>query len=181
MTTKLDIASSGPAGTAAAASRSAELLPAGFLALGTFAIGTEGFMIAPLLPTMAADFRMTVPQMASLIVVFTLTLAVSSPIMTVLTARWNRRAALQLATARQSTDLDPYLDGYGVYMVAKEQGAEDLPKIAARDREAAEAAKAALAALAEAYPSARRPKTLPDAGPVLGKATAAKLRLQRLD
>lgn len=97
MTTNLDTAGSGPAGAAAVAGRGTELLPAGFLALGTFAIGTEGFMIAPLLPTMAADFRMTVPQMASLIVVFTLTLAVSSPIMTVLTARWNRRASLQLA------------------------------------------------------------------------------------
>jgi predicted MFS family arabinose efflux permease len=30
------------------------LLPPAFLALGTFAIGTEGFMIAPLLPVMAA-------------------------------------------------------------------------------------------------------------------------------
>jgi hypothetical protein len=66
-------------------------------------------------------------------------------------------------------------------MAAKAQGAEDLPKIAARDREAADAAKAALASLAEVYPTALRPKTLPDAGPVLGKATTAKLRLQRLD
>ncbi|MFJ3461069.1 MFS transporter [Achromobacter spanius] len=97
MTTNLDTAGPAPAGASTAAGRDAGLLPAGFLALGTFAIGTEGFMIAPLLPTMAADFRMTVPQMASLIVVFTLTLAFSSPVMTVLTARWNRRAALQLA------------------------------------------------------------------------------------
>lgn len=97
MTTNSDTACPAPAGASTAAGRDAGLLPAGFLALGTFAIGTEGFMIAPLLPTMAADFRMTVPQMASLIVVFTLTLAFSSPVMTVLTARWNRRAALQIA------------------------------------------------------------------------------------
>ncbi|WP_312994063.1 MFS transporter [Achromobacter animicus] len=97
MTTNADTAGAAPARASTAASRDAGLLPAGFLALGTFAIGTEGFMIAPLLPTMAADFGMTVPQMASLIVVFTLTLALSSPVMTVLTARWNRRAALQLA------------------------------------------------------------------------------------
>lgn len=97
MTTNSDTAGAAPAGASTAASGDAGLLPAGFLALGTFAIGTEGFMIAPLLPTMAADFGMTVPQMASLIVVFTLTLALSSPVMTVLTARWNRRAALQLA------------------------------------------------------------------------------------
>jgi len=97
MTTNSDTAGASPARASTAASRDAGLLPAGFLALGTFAIGTEGFMIAPLLPTMASDFGMTVPQMASLIVVFTLTLALSSPVMTVLTARWNRRAALQLA------------------------------------------------------------------------------------
>jgi len=97
MTTNSDTAGAAPAGASTAASGDAGLLPAGFLALGTFAIGTEGFMIAPLLPTMAANFGMTVPQMASLIVVFTLTLALSSPVMTVLTARWNRRAALQLA------------------------------------------------------------------------------------
>lgn len=97
MTTNSDTAGAAPAGASTAASGDARLLPAGFLALGTFAIGTEGFMIAPLLPTMAANFGMTVPQMASLIVVFTLTLALSSPVMTVLTARWNRRAALQLA------------------------------------------------------------------------------------
>ena len=50
------------------------LLTAGFLALGTFAIGTEGFMIAPLLPRMAADFGMSVSVVASLVIVFTLVL-----------------------------------------------------------------------------------------------------------
>jgi hypothetical protein len=34
--------------------------PIYWLALGTFAIGTEGFMIAPLLPGMAADLRVSV-------------------------------------------------------------------------------------------------------------------------
>lgn len=73
------------------------LVPAAFLALGTFAIGTEGFMIAPLLATMAADFGMTVPHVALLVVVFTLTMAVSSPVATVLTARLRRRSVLLLA------------------------------------------------------------------------------------
>jgi predicted MFS family arabinose efflux permease len=61
------------------------LWPAAFFALGTFAIGTEGFMIAPLLPKMAVDFGMSVSAVASLVVVFTLVLAFSSPISTVLT------------------------------------------------------------------------------------------------
>ena len=42
---------------------------AGFLALGSFAIGTEGFMIAPLLPVMAEDFRMAVPAVAQVFAV----------------------------------------------------------------------------------------------------------------
>lgn len=70
------------------------LLTAGFLALGSFAIGTEGFMIALLLPRMAADFGMSVSTVASLVIVFTLVLAVSSPITTVLSARINRRNLL---------------------------------------------------------------------------------------
>ncbi len=50
------------------------LLPPCFLALGTFAIGTEGFMIAPLLPTIAGDLRMSLSATAMLVVVFTLVL-----------------------------------------------------------------------------------------------------------
>ncbi|WP_416067569.1 MFS transporter [Rhizobium sp. ZK1] len=73
------------------------LVPAGFLALGTFAIGTEGFMIAPLLPVMAEDFHMAVPTVALLVVVFTLVLAVSSPATTVATGRLARRRVLLIA------------------------------------------------------------------------------------
>lgn len=75
----------------------ANLLPAGFLALGTFAIGTEGFMIAPLLPVMARDFAMPVPRVALLVVVFTLVLALSSPVATVATGRMARKRVLLLA------------------------------------------------------------------------------------
>lgn len=78
----------------ASSSPSGSLLTAGFLALGTFAIGTEGFMIAPLLPRMAADFGMSVSTVASLVIVFTLVLAISSPITTVLSAHLNRRQVL---------------------------------------------------------------------------------------
>ena len=73
------------------------LAPAAIMALGTFAIGAEGFMIAPLLPRMAEDFGMSVPATASLVVVFTLALAVSSPLSTALTGSLNRRSVLLLA------------------------------------------------------------------------------------
>ena len=73
------------------------LLPAGFLALGTFAIGTEGFMIAPLLPVMAKDFALPVPTIALLVIVFTLVLALSSPVTTVATGRMARKQVLLIA------------------------------------------------------------------------------------
>ncbi|TAX88531.1 MFS transporter (plasmid) [Rhizobium leguminosarum] len=72
-------------------------MPAYFLALGTFAIGTEGFMIAPLLPTIASDLGMSLSATAMLVVVFTITLAISSPITTVITGRLNRRDTLLVA------------------------------------------------------------------------------------
>lgn len=75
------------------------LLPAGFLALGTFAIGTEGFMIAPLLPVMATDFALPVPTIALLVIVFTLVLALSSPVTTVATGRMARKQVLLIAMA----------------------------------------------------------------------------------
>lgn len=71
-----------------------ELMPILCMALGTFAIGTEGFMIAPLLPKMAVDFGHSVSTVAQLVTVFTITLALSSPVMTVLTANLNRRNVL---------------------------------------------------------------------------------------
>ncbi|WP_295531587.1 MFS transporter [uncultured Pseudacidovorax sp.] len=73
------------------------LVPAGFLALGTFAIGTEGFMIAPLLPVMAQDFGLPITHVALLVVVFTLVLALSSPLSTVATGRLRRKPVLLLA------------------------------------------------------------------------------------
>ncbi len=73
------------------------MVPAWFLALGTFAIGTEGFMIAPLLPVMAADFAMQIPAVALLVVVFTLVLALSSPLSTVATGGLARRQVLLAA------------------------------------------------------------------------------------
>lgn len=92
-----------------------------FFALGTFAIGTEGYMIAPLLPKMAADFGMSVPAVASLIVAFTLTLALSSPVTTVAVARFNRRdvllAAMGLFTA--ANIVAALSQGFASLMVAR--------------------------------------------------------------
>jgi predicted MFS family arabinose efflux permease len=64
------------------------------MAVGTFAIGTEGFMIAPLLPRLAGDLSVSVAEAGQLVTVFALTYAFSSPILTALTGGLNRRRLL---------------------------------------------------------------------------------------
>ncbi len=71
--------------------------PLYFLALGTFAIGTESFMIAAILPGMATDLAVTLSAAGQLVTAFTLVYALSSPILTALTGSINRRK-LRLAT-----------------------------------------------------------------------------------
>ncbi|AJY48073.1 MFS transporter [Martelella endophytica] len=97
------------------------LIPAYFLALGTFAIGTEGFMIAPLLPRIAADFGKSVPATALLIVVFTLVMALSSPISTVLTARLRRRETLIVAMLifTAGNFIAAFSSGFAMLMLAR--------------------------------------------------------------
>ena len=62
-----------------------------WMALGTFAIGTEGFMIAPLLPRLAEDLSVGVVAAGQLVTVFTISYALSSPILTALTGGISRR------------------------------------------------------------------------------------------
>ena len=68
--------------------------PLYLLALGAFAIATEGFMIAPLLPNIAADFAVSVTAAGQLITVFAFAYAISSPILTALTGSLHRRRLL---------------------------------------------------------------------------------------
>src|SRR6266404_3386152 len=68
-----------------------------WLALGAFAIGTEGFMIAAILPNIAADLVVSVALAGSLISIFALAYALSSPVLTALTGRVDRRKLLLAA------------------------------------------------------------------------------------
>lgn len=65
-----------------------------FLALGAFAIGTEGYAIAGLLPKVAADLNVTVPLAGQLVTAFALAFAVGSPVLAVLTGRFERKRLL---------------------------------------------------------------------------------------
>lgn len=86
------------------------------------------------------------------------------------------RAALQYAVAlREPDQLEPYLDGYGLYRAAADRAARVGPELRAANLGAVlEAIQATLAALAVAYPTATRPAAPADSGPVL--AAAARLR-----
>jgi predicted MFS family arabinose efflux permease len=65
-----------------------------WLALGTFAVGTEGFMIAALLTTIAGDLSVSVAHAGLLVSIFALAYATSSPVLTALTGRVDRRRLL---------------------------------------------------------------------------------------
>ena len=71
--------------------------PLACLALGTFAVGTEGFMIAAILPSIATSLSVSLQMVGQLVTVFTLVFALSSPILTALTGRVPRRRLLLIS------------------------------------------------------------------------------------
>jgi predicted MFS family arabinose efflux permease len=68
-----------------------------WLTLGAFAIGTEGFMIAGLLPALARDLNVGLVAAGHLVTAFSLTYAIGAPVMAVLTAGLERRRLLAVA------------------------------------------------------------------------------------
>ncbi len=62
-----------------------------WLALGSFAIGTEAFMISGMLPTLASALHVTTALAGQLVTVFSLVYAFSSPVITTLTGKMERR------------------------------------------------------------------------------------------
>jgi predicted MFS family arabinose efflux permease len=68
-----------------------------WLTLGAFAVGTENFMIAGLLPGMARDLDVGLPAAGHLVTAFSLAYALSAPVMAVLTAGLERRRLLAIA------------------------------------------------------------------------------------
>jgi predicted MFS family arabinose efflux permease len=68
--------------------------PLVWLAVGTFAVGTEGFMIAAILPRISLDLSVSVATAGQLVTIFALAYALSSPILTTLTGNVDRRTLL---------------------------------------------------------------------------------------
>jgi MFS transporter, DHA1 family, inner membrane transport protein len=70
------------------------LTPAFVLAIGTFAIGTEAFIVAGLVPQVARSLDSSVATVGQVVTVFALAYAIGSPLLTTLTARVPRRPLL---------------------------------------------------------------------------------------
>ncbi|MFI7633581.1 Cmx/CmrA family chloramphenicol efflux MFS transporter [Nonomuraea sp. NPDC049400] len=64
------------------------------LGLAIFAQGTSELMLAGLLPEMAADLHVSVPEAGLLISAFAMGMLVGAPVLAVATLRWPRRTAL---------------------------------------------------------------------------------------
>ena len=92
-----------------------------WLALGTFAIGTEGFMIAPLLPDLSRDLSVSLASAGQLVTVFALTYALSSPVLTALTGDIDRRRLLiaSMLAFAAATFVAWAAEGYSALLVAR--------------------------------------------------------------
>ncbi len=64
------------------------------LALGTFSIGTDSFVVAGVLPDVARSFDIGVATTGQLVTVYALTYALMTPVMAAVTAHWQRRTVL---------------------------------------------------------------------------------------
>lgn len=64
------------------------------LALGTFAVGTDAFVIAGILPEIAHDLSVTIENAGLVVSVFAISYALGSPIVSALSANWRRKIVL---------------------------------------------------------------------------------------
>jgi predicted MFS family arabinose efflux permease len=65
-----------------------------WLALGAFAIGTEGYVIAGVLPAVAGDLGVSIPVAGQLVTAFALTYALGAPLISVAAGALDRRRLL---------------------------------------------------------------------------------------
>jgi len=69
------------------------------LAIGTFAVGTDAFVLSALMPSIASELSTSLPKVGQIMALFAVTYAVSAPIIAALTAPWPRKRLLILAQA----------------------------------------------------------------------------------
>ncbi|MBK1789297.1 MFS transporter [Prauserella cavernicola] len=69
------------------------------LALGAFAVGTSGYVVAGLLPALTGELAVSETAAAQLVTAFAIAYAVGSPLFAAATGRWERRRLLVAALA----------------------------------------------------------------------------------
>lgn len=92
-----------------------------WLALGTFAVGVEGFVIATLLPAIAADSGVTITQAGYLVFAYAIAYAVGAPVLSALTGRFDRRPLLAVVAVvfAAGAVLAAVSQGYVMLLVAR--------------------------------------------------------------
>lgn len=97
------------------------LAPLLWLAFGAFAIGTEGFVIAGLLPGLARDLGVSIAAAGQLVTAFALTYAVGGPVLSVATASVDRKRLLagSLAVFLGGNLLAAFAGGYWQLLAAR--------------------------------------------------------------
>lgn len=68
-----------------------------WLAVATFSMGIDGYVLAGLLPQIATDLHVNAPAAGQLMSVFAATAAIAGPVLGALTGRWERKATIVLA------------------------------------------------------------------------------------
>lgn len=92
-----------------------------WLALGTFAIGAEGFVISSLLPQISEDTGVSLVEAGYLVVAFALVYATASPFLTAFTADRDRRTVLTVSALVFAAGAlgAAFAHSYGVLLVAR--------------------------------------------------------------
>jgi MFS transporter, DHA1 family, inner membrane transport protein len=73
------------------------LLPGLVLALGTFAMGTDSFVLAGILPQIGSGLHVSEGSAGQVVTAFALTYAVSAPVLAAMTSRISRKALMAIA------------------------------------------------------------------------------------
>src|SRR5688572_30207281 len=92
-----------------------------WLALGTFAVGVEGFVIATLLPAIAADSGVTITQAGYLVFAYAIAYAVGAPVLSAFTGRFDRRPLLAVVALVFAVGalLAAVSQGYAMLLIAR--------------------------------------------------------------
>lgn len=92
-----------------------------WLALGTFAVGVEGFVIATLLPAIAADSGVTITQAGYLVFAYAIAYAVGAPVLSAFTGKFDRRPLLAVVALVFATGalLAAISQGYAMLLIAR--------------------------------------------------------------